>query len=623
MKLLEVWIDAAAATLLHSLWQGLVVALVLAGVLRICPRSRPEWRCRMAMLALATLAVWMLQTFFQALPMEQETAKVSTALASTGAIEEATASGVISAIVEPDTSSLWQTVLVGSWLLGAGFYAIRLIRGALGLATLQRQSLDVADVDILHCFERVSRRVGVRQQVILRTSDRIDSPLTFGWLRPVILVPASLLSALPVTHLEAIFAHELMHVRRSDYLFNLLLSAFRSAMFFHPAVWWMAKIVQSEREMTCDLGALKSLHSSPSGYASALLAIEEWRDGCQRDSMASVPMAMSMRAGDSLLERVERLALARQRGSISSPLNVPVMIIFVAASISVMVGWQMAGNRAYHLASGGQDSTRIVVDLPFSLSRGEIDIALDLLKNPGSWSSPASEGRLMRPPLILAVNGVARPFGKNDPPVFGDIPNAWLLKYGLNYLDVGVCDRDLDRDGFSAAEEYAADTNPVDALSHPPLIDKLRFVELRQQLYRVEFAARPDADTFQINRLPSARWTQKTMLLSIGGMSEDGQLELLSWDGDGLAIRFRETGQICDLRKGERADLSVDFAILELNIGAGDRYTVREGNSFVPGAEGGVWTLDAVGDSHAELVGSDGQRVVKSRSTSQIRADDQ
>ncbi len=617
MNTLQAWIDALAGTLVHSLWQGSVVAVLLAALLAICPRSRPEWRCRMAMLALSALGAWMVLTFCQALPVEGGRAGTSTSLSSAAAVGTTTSGTLESAAVAPVTTVMWRIFIVTSWLVGAGFCGLRLMGGAFGLVTLRRQSVDVAAFDILRSFDKVRRRVGVKQQVMLRISERIDSPLTFGWLRPVILVPASLLSALPITHMEAIFAHELMHVRRADYLFNLLFSVFRSAMFYHPAVWWMAKVVETEREMTCDLGAVKSLRSTASGYASALLAIDEWRDACRRGLIESAPLAMSMRAGDGLLARVERLALARQRGSISSPLNVPVMMIFVLASISVMAGLQLAGT-GNNSSSGSGVIERILIDPPFVCGKTDMEIALQIIKQPRAWPLPAAEGRLMRSPLVLAVNGVARPFGKNDPPVFGDIPNAWILKYGLNYLDAGVCDRDLDRDGFSAAEEFAADTSPVDATSRPPLIDKLRFVERKQQLYRVEFAAQPDRNTFQINRLPSARWSKKTMLLSLAETSEDGQIELLGSDDGILSVRFQETGKIYRLGKGERADLSVDFALMDLNIGSGESYTIRVGDSFVIGGEDESWTLQSVDESSATVRGSEEKKLVRLEATSSV-----
>jgi len=610
MREQESLIDTLAVTLLHSLWQGAVTALLLMALLAFCPRSRPDLRCLMATVSLGALGCWMVLTFYQALPASPIPVESASPLTATTAVGELMTPGTGLPSTATVSTTNWRKAMVCVWLIGATIGISRWLVGALGVMRLRKCSREVVDVELLKHFEKVRCRVGARQPISLRVCDGIESPLTFGWLRPVVLVPTSLLSALPVAHLEAIFAHELMHVRRADFVFNLLISVFRSALFYHPAVWWMAKVIQTERKMTCDLGAMKKLRSTVSNYASALMAIEDWRAALQCAPPARTSLAMCMRDGTGLLARVERLALARQRGAISTPLNVPVMIIFVLTSVSVLAGWQLAGtDSAKGLVSHSID--RNMIDPPFFHRASDVDIAIQLLKAPVSWPLPASESRLMRPPLVLAVNGVAKPFGKNDPPVFGDIPNAWIIRHGLDYLDAGVADRDGDRDGFSAAEEYAAGTHPADASSHPPLIDKLRFIERKQQLYRIEFAAQPDSNTFQINRLPSARWEKKAMLLSVGETSEDGQIEILAWADGELSVRFLETDQVYQIGKGERTALPIEFGIFELNIGSGESYTVRVGDSFVLGIDGGAWTFKSRDPSGVTLIGTENQKLVR------------
>ena len=73
-----------------------------------------------------------------------------------------------------------------------------------------------------------------------------------GWLNPVVLLPASALSGLTPTQIEALLAHELAHVRRHDYLVNLLQSVVETLLFYHPAVWWVSAHVRAEREHCCD-----------------------------------------------------------------------------------------------------------------------------------------------------------------------------------------------------------------------------------------------------------------------------------------------------------------------------------------------------------------------------------
>jgi len=123
-------------------------------------------------------------------------------------------------------------------------------------------------------------------------------PAVIGWLRPVILVPAGALLHLSPEELEAVIAHELAHVRRRDYLVNLLQSAIEILMFYHPAVWWIGRRIRAEREHCCDDMAVAAC-GNRLVYARALAALEELRAGQTRFAMAAT--------GGPLLGRIRRL----------------------------------------------------------------------------------------------------------------------------------------------------------------------------------------------------------------------------------------------------------------------------------------------------------------------------
>ncbi len=122
-------------------------------------------------------------------------------------------------------------------------------------------------------------------------------PLVIGWLRPVILLPASALSGLTPDQLEAILAHELAHVRRCDYLINAFQNVVETLMFYHPAVWWISSCIREEREQCCD-DLVVSACGDRVTYARALLFLEEAR-GLPRLAFAA--------NGGSLIYRVRRL----------------------------------------------------------------------------------------------------------------------------------------------------------------------------------------------------------------------------------------------------------------------------------------------------------------------------
>ena len=130
-------------------------------------------------------------------------------------------------------------------------------------------------------------------------------PTVIGWLRPVVLLPVSCVTGLSPGQLEAIVAHELAHIRRHDYLVDLLQSAVETLLFYHPAVWWVSRRIREEREHCCDDLAVAAC-GDRAGYARALATLEELRP-------ASAQLAVAA-SGAPLLRRIRRLAGQPERG---------------------------------------------------------------------------------------------------------------------------------------------------------------------------------------------------------------------------------------------------------------------------------------------------------------------
>src|SRR5258708_40140426 len=123
---------------------------------------------------------------------------------------------------------------------------------------------------------RLARRVRCAGRVTLRVCEKVAAPSVVGWLRPVVLVPASALTGLTAAQLEALLLHELAHVRRHDYLVNLIQTGVETLLFYHPAVWWVSRRIRQERENCCDDLAAQ-LCGSAVAYPRALAAMEELR----------------------------------------------------------------------------------------------------------------------------------------------------------------------------------------------------------------------------------------------------------------------------------------------------------------------------------------------------------
>src|SRR5205085_11492852 len=145
---------------------------------------------------------------------------------------------------------------------------------------------------------RLARRLRVSRPVRLCASALVEVPTVVGWLRPVVLLPVCALTALSAPQLEALIAHELAHIRRHDYLCNLLQTIIETLLFYHPAVWWLSKRVRIEREHCCDDAAVAAT-GDVLVYARALTALEQLR---RRPAPALVIAAN----GGSLMQRIQR-----------------------------------------------------------------------------------------------------------------------------------------------------------------------------------------------------------------------------------------------------------------------------------------------------------------------------
>jgi Zn-dependent protease with chaperone function len=162
-----------------------------------------------------------------------------------------------------------------TWFAGVLLLSLRTL-GGWWLIRRMKARLQQAPHTLLLRLDVLRRQMNIPRFVDLRLSTRLTNPLTAGVFRPWILLPVTALTGLSAEQLEVVLAHELAHIRRADYLWNLLQTSVETLFFFHPAVWWISRRVREERELCCDDIAVAAC-SDPTVYASALLRLEEER----------------------------------------------------------------------------------------------------------------------------------------------------------------------------------------------------------------------------------------------------------------------------------------------------------------------------------------------------------
>jgi bla regulator protein blaR1 len=151
---------------------------------------------------------------------------------------------------------------------------LRFIRNYRYVQVIRQYGLTKINVEWKIFVNNVSNRMGIKKPVSIWISELVSSPVTIGFLKPVILVPMAAINHLTPQQLEAVLLHELSHIKRYDYLVNLVINFIRTILYFNPFVKAFVKIVEQEREKTCDDMVLQFQYDSHE-YATALLMLEK------------------------------------------------------------------------------------------------------------------------------------------------------------------------------------------------------------------------------------------------------------------------------------------------------------------------------------------------------------
>jgi beta-lactamase regulating signal transducer with metallopeptidase domain len=303
-------VDLLGWTLLHVVWQGALLAAVLAGALRLLRTHSPRVRYVVSGVALVGLLVLPVGTSLflggQA-PIGENSASPTVVVAPSampGSPREAVpgaAATAASAWTERAAAWLRPALpwLVLGWGVGVTILAARLAGGAWRVRRLRRSSRP-APAEWRERLQDLAGQMGLSGSVALQRSARVEGPVVAGWWRPVVLVPAGFLSGLPPDQVEALLLHELAHVRRHDVLVGRLQAVVETLLFFHPATWWISRQVRQTREACCDDLAVRA-GTDRTVYARALTALAE-------RAVGGATAAWAPAASDgSLLGRIRRL----------------------------------------------------------------------------------------------------------------------------------------------------------------------------------------------------------------------------------------------------------------------------------------------------------------------------
>nr|AGC72304.1 regulatory sensor-transducer, BlaR1/MecR1 family / TonB family protein [uncultured bacterium A1Q1_fos_1093] len=359
-------VQAFGWMLLHAVWQGFVITFLAAGILFLLRRRASYGRYWTGISALFLQIVVSAGTF--ALYYQPRALQVAIPKVTHFAQPFVAKSTQVMVSMPWYKQTLWflqsnLDTIVLFWIIGASVLLLRLIGSWVYVQQLKAEGIRLTESRIQEMFRRIAVKLNIRSTVHLFESVRVSTPVVIGFMKPVVLLPVGLATGLTTKQIEAILAHELAHVKRFDYLVNLIQSLVEVVYFFHPALWWLSSRVRAEREHCCDDVAVQ-VCGDKLAFARALAEVEAFRQS------PALAMAFASKKG-MMLQRVKRVLGVTEKPQRRMSPNVLVLFVLLVFGVSVYA-FQQHGKPKQPKAkniSHTSDGTKIVLDEKGKLSK--------------------------------------------------------------------------------------------------------------------------------------------------------------------------------------------------------------------------------------------------------------
>ena len=296
-------IQAIGWTMIHSLWQGFAVAILMGIVMIGLQKKSSKVRHEFAFFSLFLIFIMSLSTFIYLYDSAVEGATLGTTItviAEGGfVLENAT---IVQSFFQESIEYFNEhlPLIVTLWLMGMVFFLLRLLGGLAFIQKLKTQQQQPLPSKWQTVFGKIHSKFPMKKTVRIVESALAKTPMVIGYLKPVILFPLGAINQLSQQEVEAVLAHELAYIYRNDYLLNIIQSFIEIIFYYHPAVWWISANIRTERENCCDDIAVKVCGSSIT-YVKALVTLEEIQP------TPNLAMSFSSGSKNQLLNRVKRI----------------------------------------------------------------------------------------------------------------------------------------------------------------------------------------------------------------------------------------------------------------------------------------------------------------------------
>lgn len=344
------WASALGWALLHSLWQGMIIILLVKFLIGTCSSGSSKVRYIIACSGMAVMLLTGILSFVilfsspEAIVAPGEIVHVNSYASPSTTQSNQNIVHRVTGVIDPHTD-----IIVLAWFAGAFLFLLRLAGAGWYLRQLTANATFIQGEWKIK-LATLASRLNIANVISLAESTRIHTPVVVGYLKPVILIPAGMLTGLSAGQIESIFLHELAHIRRHDFLINIIQSCIEVLFFFNPFTWLLSDIVRQEREYCCD-DAVLTHHGDPVAYANALALLEQSR-------ISGLTLGLSLAASkNQLLTRIKRIMEKSITPSGSGERILPVILVITGLACASWLTIQTDPNSFSQKQSVHSDTT--------------------------------------------------------------------------------------------------------------------------------------------------------------------------------------------------------------------------------------------------------------------------
>lgn len=303
-------LEALGLSLVHSLWQG--AALLFLVLLTLVSLRNRRAKTRYSVILLGILALPCLLAlnlnYFWPEPIVDNSAAIES-VSLTNSLNLPTDFQPVSINPQSSSTVLWlkehASTIAMVWFIGMALFLMKVIGSFVWMKRLTKRALPMKGEAINTLLERAKAVLGISKKIQLKSSSWIKSPVILGIIRPTILFPIGLIEGLSVEEVEAILYHELAHLKRNDFVINIIINVLQIIFFYHPAYWWLKSQLDNEREYATDELALQ--------YSEKKLPMIKALAKVQAFSMNQPALAFAGNSKNQVLKRINIMMNSKQQ----------------------------------------------------------------------------------------------------------------------------------------------------------------------------------------------------------------------------------------------------------------------------------------------------------------------